>query len=344
MLLIEDELVDLHDSAVFCEFFDISKFNSTKYDGHNSIAVFHLNIRSYNANSTELIALLSQLNKQMDVIILTETWFSRDYIDSIAGYDAFHCYRDDRCGGGVSIFVNLKLNCKKVQTMVKSNEAIELLIVNLLSQCNATLNIVGVYRPPSHSLIGEFNREMELVTHGIGGSENYIICGDFNIDLFEPTAAGKIFIDLMRSSSFYPCISLPTRVTASTSTLIDNFWCNSLSVSLSGVFTCDISDHYPIFLFHPFLSEYKADTKYFRDHSSNSLSALYEEVRAFKNNFVNYANINDRVTYFCEELKNIYNRCCPIRQKTMSFKRFNKPWLNNNIICMINHKHYLFRE
>ena len=47
---------------------------------------------------------------------------------------------------------------------------------------------------------------------------------------------------------------------------------------------------------------------------------------------------------FCNKLLFLYNKFCPKRTKEMSFKRFSKPWIGNDMIAMINHKHLLFRK
>ena len=56
--------------------------------------------------------------------------------------------------------------------------------------------------------------------------------------------------------SFYPLISLPTRLTDDTldrhgtATLIDNIWTNNISAGVSsGLVTVRISDHLPVFAF-----------------------------------------------------------------------------------------------
>ena len=76
--------------------------------------------------------------------------------------------------------------------------------------------------------------------------------GDFNINLlnsdsYHPT--GK-FLEIMYSNMLFPLITRPTRVTASSVTLIDNIFTNnycSNDWSAQGIFVTDISDHYPVF-------------------------------------------------------------------------------------------------
>ena len=52
------------------------------------------------------------------------------------------------------------------------------------------------------------------------------------------------------SGGFYPLISLPTRLTDTTATLIDNIWMNNVGAKIgSGLVTVRISDHLPVFAF-----------------------------------------------------------------------------------------------
>ena len=76
------------------------------------------------------------------------------------------------------------------------------------------------------------------------------MCGDFNIDLLkhESQNSYKNVLDIMYSFGLYPLIDKPTRVTDSSTTLIDNIFTNELRHNL----TCcilfnDISDRLPIF-------------------------------------------------------------------------------------------------
>jgi hypothetical protein len=46
----------------------------------------HQNIRSFSKNSDEFILYFSQLQLPIDIMILTETWFTGEYTDDIEGY------------------------------------------------------------------------------------------------------------------------------------------------------------------------------------------------------------------------------------------------------------------
>ena len=52
------------------------------------------------------------------------------------------------------------------------------------------------------------------------------------------------------SGGFYPLVSLPTRLTDNTATLIDNIWTNKVGAKIgSGLVRVRLSDHLPVFAF-----------------------------------------------------------------------------------------------
>ena len=78
------------------------------------------------------------------------------------------------------------------------------------------------------------------------------LTGDFNIDLLKSDDCdySNRFCEQLFTSSFYPLINRPTRITQHTATLIDNIFTNNLEQIESGVnglIFSDTSDHLPIF-------------------------------------------------------------------------------------------------
>ena len=81
------------------------------------------------------------------------------------------------------------------------------------------------------------------------------IAGDFNIDLLksDTNCHTKDFFDTLISNLFVPHITLPTRITNRSQTLIDNIFSNNPEFEncTSGNFTFSISDHLAQFLIVP---------------------------------------------------------------------------------------------
>ena len=75
--------------------------------------------------------------------------------------------------------------------------------------------------------------------------------GDFNIDLlkYETSTDSTTRLDSMYTNSLLPYISIPTRVTAYSKTLINNIFSNNIEDGLtSGNITTTITHHYAQFL------------------------------------------------------------------------------------------------
>ena len=75
--------------------------------------------------------------------------------------------------------------------------------------------------------------------------------GDCHINLLKSESCDHTnhFIEQLFTSSFFPLITKPTRITHHTATLIDNIFTNSLDESdesVNGIIFSDISDHLPI--------------------------------------------------------------------------------------------------
>ena len=77
------------------------------------------------------------------------------------------------------------------------------------------------------------------------------LCGDFNIDLLKIHQKPNYctFYDNLISSCYLPRISLPTRLTDHSATLIDNIFSTVLDDHKSGVIVNTISDHQMIYTY-----------------------------------------------------------------------------------------------
>ena len=83
--------------------------------------------------------------------------------------------------------------------------------------------------------------------------KNIFICGDFNIDLLNPTKLKNVddFTDTMYSLSLYPTITKPSRIMSHSATIIDKIFTNIMGNQIiSGLFICDITDHLPVFILY----------------------------------------------------------------------------------------------
>ena len=310
----------------------------------NSLFVVHQNIRSFNANGDEFLLFLSQINKCVDILIFTETWFSPLNVDNILGYRDFHCYRTERLGGGVSVFVRKELKVKINFRKSKIEDCLEYCLLDLCYNNGFIVSILAVYRPPNNQLT-DACEELRLLIEEIKRNNLIFLCGDVNVDLLNPDESECQFIDLLLSSTFSPLIDLPTRVTDTSHKCIDHIWTNSLGKFESGIITHNITDHYSIFVECPVVPERELVTIKYHDCSPRRLLDFESKLNEFCQNFFLYnsVDVGMRTKVFCDKISELYKTCCPVVTKSISYSRFNKPWLTEENLDLINRKHKLFK-
>ena len=105
--------------------------------------------------------------------------------------------------------------------------------------------------------IDHFNENFWYALMDKISSENKIsyLSGDFNIDLLKIETDDNIqnYYNALTANLFVPHITLPTRITSHSQTLIDNIFSNdpNFAQGISGNFTFSISDHLAQFLIVP---------------------------------------------------------------------------------------------
>ena len=75
---------------------------------------------------------------------------------------------------------------------------------------------------------------------------------------------------------------------------------------------------------------------------TNFNGQLYNTV--LENIIISENDINKLTEAFLGKLNSIYERCIPLKTKTISLKRLNSPWLTKALLKSINHKHHLYRK
>ena len=118
-----------------------------------------------------------------------------------------------------------------------------------------TIVIGNIYRPPRMLVaqINKFINELTLQLQSIGKCKNIIIAGDYNLNRLKINANNTCsdFFDTMIYQSLFPQITLPTRLSNTNATLIDNLFCKfdyAINKTNSGILLYDFSDHQPYFI------------------------------------------------------------------------------------------------
>ena len=273
-----------------------------------SPSILSLNIRSLFKGIDKLRERVNILKKKCDFICICETNTKLENLisglDSI-NLDGFHepivqnPHRKSGKGGGLVIYVNENF-CKsdEIEPLIndiagpenetESNPPGEFLFVKIgPKQCGSTTTtsntnkkhiIIGnVYRSPS-SNNNKFLDRLDCHLKKLDRHKNKTIhlVGDFNIDLakYDKDFHCHDLINKMAEYSFAQLISLPTRITDHTATIIDHVYTNQVHTHIkSCVVTLDISDHLGTYV------QFKTDL----DYSPNTSACLPEPLSTFIN-------------------------------------------------------------
>ena len=154
----------------------------------------------------------------------------------------------------------------------------------------------------------------------------------------------------MVSAGYLPRISLPTRVTDHSATLIDNIFSTVLDDSKSGVITNNISDHQMIYTYStekkysPHQSKFIEVENNSRDAVELFLSKLRDSDIVGKMDLNKNANPNKNFEIFIYNFTKLKQQYMP-RKRVRYDKKLHKdnPWMTTGILKSINAKDKLYK-
>ena len=181
------------------------------------------------------------------------------------------------------------------------------------------------------------------------------LVGDFNIDLLKinERVAFKDFLDSMISFGLYPSITLPTRLTDNSATLIDNIFTNYTDSNShsSGVLILDMSDHLPYYYTFTTNWIYSIKAKppvYNRKFTSENINKLYQELDSIEINSLMYQDIalDPNINYYILEeiISKALNNHIPLKKvKFHKYKNKRSNWITTGIIKSIKFRDNLYK-
>jgi len=319
----------------------------------NKLSLLHHNIRSVSKNLDQLLSYVCNVGVPFTIIGLSETWLTENNKDlyGITNYVSLHECRQDKRGGGVSLFIHNSVDFKNRPDLNQFNDCIESLFIEVDGRSVGKDRnvIVGViYRPPNTDL-NVFNNSLTgiLSTIKVENKLCYIM-GDTNINLLNSEShadTGK-FLDIMYSYSFIPLITKPTRVTHDSATIIDNIFSNDITycnTNTQGILYTDITDHFPIFVIIEQTlcnNVKKSITK--RCINTNTINSFKDMLNETNWDFVLDKNDTQTAyTMFANKTTELYNKAFPIKTLNIGNRPFN-PWMTKGIKKSIKHKNKLY--
>jgi len=101
-------------------------------------------------------------------------------------------------------------------------------------------------------MIVKFTDDVSAILHYLSDKRLlYIICGDIDVNLLQHTSSSSVhkYIETYESYNCQQIITRPTRVTATSASLIDHFYTTfELEKLIPGILINDLSDHLSVFM------------------------------------------------------------------------------------------------
>ena len=236
-----------------CKYYNSRQLKELISDKNNGKGLFllHLNISSLPFHIDEFTNLLSELNSNCKIIGITETRLTtkKHPVNSIEipNYSIEHTPTESDKGGAL-LYISKEINYKTRNDLkIYKEKLLESKFIEVLSGSNKNTIVGCIYKHPGLTT-QDFNSHFlqPLIDKLAIENKNIVLLGDFNVDVLHygsnnPT---REFLDLMFSASLTSQITIPTRLTVRSETLIDNIFTNSVEEnSISGSLECCISDH-----------------------------------------------------------------------------------------------------
>lgn len=195
--------------------------------GPKKLIISHSNVRSI--KSEHKIQDIKNSLSKVDIMTVSETWLdSKDDNNNLLLKNYSIPYRRDRphnLYGEVLVWVANHIISKR-QTDLESPD-IEILWIEV-KLCDFSFLLGTIYKPPNtdHSFWENLDNMLQIIEEQ--NLMRTLIIGDFNSD--PNTINGRKLLSLMDSHLFGPCINEPTRITDSSSTILDQCFVNTLDL------------------------------------------------------------------------------------------------------------------
>lgn len=294
----------------------------------------HFNIRSILPKISEIRHFTSKF--KVSVIAVTETWLDGSVTDQEVKLDGYNVIRRDRDrqGGGVCLYIHEDLAFSERRDLEKDN--IEAVWADILLPKTKPILVGSCYRPPKQN---DFITLFESVLASFRSDTEWFILGDLNICfLNKKSVLYKNFIQILSIFNLTQIVLEPTRITASSTSLLDHIICSHPDkIIQSGTLPVGLSDHLPVFCTR------KIQKGTFNKHKNIVIRSLKNyTAETFIHNLklcdwsgmFTAKSVEESWLFFKEKFSGVLNFVAPIKQ--IRLKQRSEPWLDSNILEQIS--------
>ena len=317
-------------------------FTLNTWPTKHGLRIGYLNINSARNKKDDIASILHNNGNQFHLFCFAESRLSFSITDADMNMPGYQLYRLDphkpKRTGLVTYFAN-SLNCRFLNNF--DNYDIESIWMEIKMKGTRPLLIGFIYRNPSETTewTDKFDSLMDEV---ISLNHETIIFGDFNIDLLQPKPKWHHNYTMY---GLQQLVDKPTRVTDSSSTLIDHIYTNTKAhVAEVCVPPCGCSDHDPICI-----TWYKKRIKipkvghktiYYRSFKTfNEREFLSDLANSQLNLIYQIRDPNEAVEFWISTFISVYDKHAPFIKKRVR-EEIKPPWITPEIdreIALRNH-------
>ena len=327
----------------------------------DSLKVYHQNIESFNKNGTELSSYLKCLNFKYDIICLTEIRKTTvGIIDK--EFPNYHIYIDNpsQAKGGVAVL----LRKDKIDQITELDMQPNFNIKNTCNCCkcvvenkwlsfkidNQEVIVGGIYRHPKGDT-DHFDIALNNILNQINDNTLAIIAGDINMNLIDEERDDvNTYLNNLFDKNFIPCITLPTRITYHSATLIDHIFIKCPKKLIqnkcsSGNLITDLSDHLANFTIFDIKTPTIKDRPYIRLFTKKRIESFNDNMNSEAPLISNHELTDPNHSYntFSVNYFNLFNKYFPyVKMSRKAIK--DKPHITAGIKVSIKQRNQLYKK
>ena len=239
-------------------YYSDNDFIATLSNSNNPVAILSLNCQSISSKFDDILIPVEkvyQQNQNIDILCIQESWLGEHLHYSqynIDGYDMY--YQSSVCSSHTGLIIYVRSEYQVKQLNLRNSSVLwESLFIEVTLADGKKIIIGDIYRAPREevNIITTFIVELSHILTLLNRMTLLVyLCGDYNINLLKMHEKNsyEIFFETMLVHSYLPNITLPTGLTDTSNTLIDNVFANSAKFeAVSGILINNISDHQAIF-------------------------------------------------------------------------------------------------
>ena len=297
--------------------------------GCNSLHIEYVNSQSLLCHLDEIKLYI--VNNQLDILCVSETWLAPNLEDRFVNVPGYSVFRHDRGrGSGVCVYVKQYLTACELNVNVPKSTEVEDVWITV--QCRKLPSIIVgcIYRHP-HALVSSFEYLSDIFKDISLRKKPFFIFGDLNDNMLAPNT--KIS-QIIKNLNLSQMINKPTRITATTESLIDVLITNKPEMIIhSDVLPSFIADHELITtVLNIDKPKRKPEYRTFRslrNYNQESLCNTLLDQTSTLNDILLTDDINTQTEILTKALNKCVDLCAPVT--TQLIRRPPAPWISDDI-------------